>query len=114
MIGGSQDEAWEFHWHPSEYLYRETENKYCIAAEKYYRPNEILMGGTFMRQHNFIFDVKTKKLGIARAQCNVDENWVASESELRNKGFTFGFKNGDAEKLRNCTHREVSETLLEN
>lgn len=57
MIGHTESEAFEFNWYPSEYLYRETENKYCIAAEKYYRANEILMGGTFMRQHNFIFDV---------------------------------------------------------
>ena len=113
MIGREGSESWEFKWFPSEYLYREAEHKYCIAAEKYYRPNEILMGGTFMRQHNFIFDVGRQKLGIARSQCNIDDNWVENEKIMRNKGYSFGFRAGDEEILKACTHRDVSDTLLE-
>ena len=36
-------------WYPSEYLFREHTTKYCMAIERYTRPGEILMGGTFMR-----------------------------------------------------------------
>ena len=45
-------------WYPSEYLYREKEDQYCVAAEKFTRSNQILIGGTFMRQNNVIFDVE--------------------------------------------------------
>jgi len=45
-----------------------------MALEKFSRPNEILMGGTFMRQNNFIFDVEQNKVGVVRASCNSDIN----------------------------------------
>ena len=45
-----------------------------MALETFPRSNEILMGGTFMRQNNFIFDVETNKIGVARAACNEDPN----------------------------------------
>ncbi len=60
-------------WFPSEYLYREKSDQYCLAAEKYTR-GEILIGGTLMRQHNFIFDIDKNRVGVARAQCNEDVN----------------------------------------
>ena len=39
-----------------------------------------------MRQHNFIFDVENQKVGIARAQCNVDINQVKSVDEMISQG----------------------------
>jgi hypothetical protein len=45
-------------WFPSEYLYREADDKYCMAIEKFNRPGEVLFGGSFMRQNNFIFDIE--------------------------------------------------------
>ena len=36
-------------WYPSEYLFRLDFNTYCVALEKFNRPNEILFGGSFMR-----------------------------------------------------------------
>jgi hypothetical protein len=45
-------------WFPSEYLFRYKFNQYCVAMEAFNRPNELLFGGTFMRQNNMIFDVK--------------------------------------------------------
>lgn len=62
-----------FEWFPSEYLYRDKADQYCLGAEKYQR-SEMIIGGTMMRQHNFIFDVDNNKIGIARAQCNEDYN----------------------------------------
>ena len=73
-------------WYPSEYLYRDKLDQYCLAVEKNYRMNEIIIGGTLMRQHNFIFDVENQKVGIARAQCNVDINQVKSVDEMISQG----------------------------
>ena len=55
---------------------------YCMAFEKYSRTDEILLGGTFMRQNNFIFDIDNNRVGIARATCNDDANQVKDEVEL--------------------------------
>jgi hypothetical protein len=53
-----------------------------MAIEKFGRSNEILMGGTFMRQNNFIFDVEKNKIGFVRAACNVDPNQIKDEQEM--------------------------------
>ena len=50
--------------------------------EKFQRSNEILLGGTFMRQNNVIFDLHGDKLGFVRAKCNDDPNQVKDEGEL--------------------------------
>jgi hypothetical protein len=57
-----------------------------MAAEKSYRANEIMIGGTMMRQYNFIFDIDTNRLGIARASCNDDPNEVLYEQEMIDNG----------------------------
>jgi len=69
-ITTSTGEPAQLKWFPSEYMYRHKEDQYCLALEKFSRPNEILMGGTFMRQNNFIFDVESNKVGVIRAACN--------------------------------------------
>jgi hypothetical protein len=69
-------------WFPSEYLYRHKEDLYCMAIEKFGRSNEILMGGTFMRQNNFIFDVEKNTVGFVRAACNRDPNQIIDEQEM--------------------------------
>lgn len=45
-------------WYPSEYLYLDPNGKmYCLAADKQNDPTRVLLGSTFMRQNQFIFDV---------------------------------------------------------
>jgi hypothetical protein len=44
-----EDSTTMLNWFPSEYLYREKTNEYCMAIETFSRNNEILLGGTFMR-----------------------------------------------------------------
>lgn len=61
-------------WYPSEYLYRYNQDSYCLAVEQYNRPTEILLGGTFMRQNAFVFDVEANRVGVVRARCNNDPN----------------------------------------
>ena len=59
-------------WYPSEYLFRNKVTQYCVAMEQFDRTNEVLLGGTFMRQNNMIFDLSKEQLGVARAACSSD------------------------------------------
>ena len=81
-IGGKRV---EMKWFPSEYLFRERADRYCLAVNRFSTPNEVRMGGSFMRQNAFVFDVEQRRLGWARAQCNADPNMVLTEEELRCK-----------------------------
>lgn len=54
-----------------------------MAIEKFQRSNEILLGGTFMRQNNVIFDLQNNQLGFARAKCNSDPFQVRDKEELQ-------------------------------
>lgn len=47
-----------------------------MAIEKFSRSNEILMGGTLLRQNNVIFDIDNNKVAFARAACNEDPNQI--------------------------------------
>jgi len=77
-------------WFPSEYLYLEKAgDKYCLAADKG-SGNEILFGSTLMRQNDFIFDIESKKIGIARAACSVDPGMIVSENDYIEYGTPFG------------------------
>jgi Xylanase inhibitor C-terminal len=77
-------------WYPSEYMYRSKSSEYCLAIEKFNRANEILMGGTFMRQNNIIFDNEHDLLGFARASCNQDPAQIADSSEMELKEINIG------------------------
>jgi hypothetical protein len=50
--------SFDMRWFPSEYLYRDRDDRYCLAAERSSRSNEVLLGGTFMRQQAFVFDTE--------------------------------------------------------
>jgi Xylanase inhibitor C-terminal len=92
-------------WYPSEYLYRDSDNKYCMAIEKFNRPGEILMGGSFMRQNNFIFDLENNKMGVSRARCNDDPNMILNEQEMITAGQRYGLDPTHIESLNStCLH----------
>jgi hypothetical protein len=38
-----------------------------------------MMGGTFLRQHNLIFDIDKNQVGFAHAICFQDDNQIKSE-----------------------------------
>mmetsp|Transcript_5315 Transcript_5315/g.4912 ORF Transcript_5315/g.4912 Transcript_5315/m.4912 type:complete len:107 (+) Transcript_5315:1079-1399(+) len=69
-------------WFPSEYLFRQSANQLCLAADPDPFLSDILIGGSLMRQNNFIFDIEENKVGFARAQCSEDPNQILSENEL--------------------------------
>ena len=79
-----------FKWYPSEYFFQDhLTQKYCLAAYMHDKPNEILIGSSMMRQHNFIFDIHHKRVGIARAQCSEDPNFIASDKDYADAGREF-------------------------
>ena len=78
---GSAQEDYNLDWYPSEYLYREKEGRYCVALD-IQNGDELIIGGTLMRQHNFVFDIDNQRMGVARATCSYDPNQVKTEQEL--------------------------------
>ena len=50
--------------------------------EKFPRANEILLGGTFLRQNNIIFDIEQDRVGVARARCNSDPNQIQDAADM--------------------------------
>jgi hypothetical protein len=61
---------YKYTWKASEYLYKKGgKTEFCFAFYPQRYDKIIMMGGTFMRQHGFIFDVDSGKLGIAKASC---------------------------------------------
>ena len=70
---GTADENYQLDWYPSEYLYREKSSRYCVAID-IQNGSEMILGGTMMRQHNFVFDLDNQRMGVARAVCNEDPN----------------------------------------
>ena len=53
-----------------------------MGLEKFSRSNEVLLGGTFMRQNNIIFDIDHDQVGVARASCNSDASQIVDEAEM--------------------------------
>jgi hypothetical protein len=51
-------------WYPSEYFFVEKPGVYCLAIDPFGSSNEMIIGGSMMRQNNFIFDIETKRVGI--------------------------------------------------
>jgi hypothetical protein len=47
---------------------------YIVLLLKSHGTTKLMMGGTLIRQHNFIFDIEANKLGIAHATCSDDPN----------------------------------------
>lgn len=78
---GTSEENYNLDWYPSEYLYREKAGRYCVAVD-IQNGSEMIIGGTLMRQHNFVFDIDNQLVGIARASCSHDPNQVKHEQEL--------------------------------
>ena len=54
---GTAAENYNLDWYPSEYFYHVHAERYCIALDVSDSKDEMMIGGTLMRQHNFIFDV---------------------------------------------------------
>lgn len=78
-------ELYAYDWYPSEYLYMEHDEQYCVAAD-IQDSNEVMFGGTLMRQHAVIIDIENNRVGFARTSCAFDPNQIISEQELIDAG----------------------------
>jgi len=67
---------------PSEYFYRALGDRYCLAIDPLSRDNEMMFGGSLLRQYMFVFDVENKKLGYVRAKCSDDPNMIMNDDEI--------------------------------
>ena len=101
---GTEEEDLTVDWFPSEYLYREKSSRYCIAID-IQNGSQMLIGGTLMRQHNFVFDVDNLRMGVAHATCSEDPNQVKTEQELILAGQRYALDPTHTESLDEvCDH----------
>ena len=76
---------YSYDWYPSEYLYKENDQQYCVAAD-INSSNQIMFGGTLMRQHAVIIDVGQNRVGFAHSTCAFDPNQISDEQTLLDAG----------------------------
>ena len=69
-------------WLASEYFYKDSSNDFWVSIDPYASNNEMIIGGSLMRQNMFVFDVENRKLGFARAKWSDDPDMIASDSEI--------------------------------
>ena len=61
-------------WFPSEYFYQASPNLFCLAVDPFGNDSRMVIGGSFMRQNMFIFDIANNKVGVVRSRCSDDPN----------------------------------------
>jgi len=95
-----QDGEAPYQWKPEDYLYKKEgkTNQYCIGIARFDR--ETILGGTFMKNHDVLFDKNNKRLGFVRANCQAvneistpqvtesDEKTPISEGEEKHQSGT--------------------------
>ncbi len=67
----------KYYWKPENYIYNYTETNsndnrstHCIGLSSWYS-DEILLGSTFMHNHDIIFDLQENKIGLVEANCGI-------------------------------------------
>ena len=99
---------YSYDWYPSEYLYREHEEQYCVAAD-IQNGDQIMFGGTLMRQHAVIVDVGQNRVGFVAATCAVDPDQIKSEQTLLEAGqrTALGQSSLLSQEDEECDHSKV-------
>lgn len=44
-----------------------------------------MLGGTFIREHNLIFDIENNQVGVVHAVCHVDPNQITSLQQMSSR-----------------------------
>jgi hypothetical protein len=71
----------KYTWKPKNYLYTTTDsnsNEFCIGLIGW-SSNEILLGSTWMHNHDIIFDIQNKRIGFVDSLCSGDTDEFANE-----------------------------------
>ena len=71
----------EIPWLPSEYFYSSM-GVQCVGMTSS-NQSKILLGGTFMRQKNIIFDQENNRIGIKEAVCSDDFDRIFVDPKIR-------------------------------
>ena len=53
-----------------------------MSIDPYASNNEMIIGGSLMRQNMFIFDIENKKLGFSRAKWSDDPDMISTDAEI--------------------------------
>jgi len=67
-----EDEDYEYEWRAQDFLYQEASGSrwFCLGLEVF--EDRTILGGTFMKNHDIIFDKREKRIGFIRANCTID------------------------------------------
>mmetsp|Transcript_10008 Transcript_10008/g.11382 ORF Transcript_10008/g.11382 Transcript_10008/m.11382 type:complete len:244 (+) Transcript_10008:771-1502(+) len=69
-------------WFPSDYLFKDGVNQYCIAIDPYGRGSSMIIGGSMMRQNMYIFDMEKNQVATVRSHCSEDPDMYVYDDEL--------------------------------
>ena len=89
----------KFFWYPKNYFYRASDTKACLGINNH-TFNHITFGSNFMRNYDFIFDNKNKRIAFIKADCS---------EIIKNKNNINFFKIENESK-----NEEKNETIIKN
>ena len=72
-----------YEWRPENYIVKYMNNKHCIIINKYY--GRVILGGIWMKDHDFVFDRQNKTVTIYKANCSKYYNLPSDALLLNNK-----------------------------
>lgn len=91
-----------FKWFPSEYFYKNSTNKYCLAIDPYGGGSRMIIGGSMMRQYLFLFDMEKNTVGTVRSRCSNDPNmFVYDDSKYLNPSIPVENNSGNESNSKN-------------
>ena len=79
----------KYTWKPQSYLYNSTDSNindlptFCIGLTGW-ASNEILLGSTWMHNHDIIFDLENRKIGFVESNCSGEESFYLNYNKFRN------------------------------
>jgi len=112
-----QDGDAEYEWRPEDYMYQKEDlPEYCIGLARYDR--ETILGATFMKNHDVLFDKSNKRIGFVRSNCSADNIEVSSNSEENNEvtypqdGSSSEIENGQINEIETPPKNYWNETTI--
>jgi len=80
----------KFRWKPKNYYYQVNHTTACLGINKH-NFSHIIFGSNFMKEHEFIFDQRKKRIGFIKADCSkyismrnnheIFENYIKNETD---------------------------------
>lgn len=86
--------------YPRDYIFEQEDGKQCISFEEL--DDRIILGATFMRNHDILFDQVAGTVSIIRAQCNAEKDF----------DFINYYGKHDDSKVHEIRRNQVEQALL--